>query len=315
MSLNIFKDGQLVKIAGLNYTDVAEEFLSYLTANDDLIFQFSKDNNTGRYGYLDENGDFVPFRSAHTLTYVPTIRDDDIDMGENHEYRYLDTTDVPNLNTDTYTVTTKSASEDMGETNEYRYVDTSGIPNANTQTYTPTTRDTLDMGETNEYRYVNTTSVPNTNSDTYTPTTRAASIDMGATNTYRYVTTTSVPNTNSGTYSITSNGTKDMGETNTYRYASVSVYPTSLTSVASSVSNDHNNWTVSVTNGDYYIFTAENSSSVNSPTITVTGGTKLTQINFSRNSVILVKATSTSLKFTSSYQYGFWMSNVSKLNI
>mgnify|MGYP007101918959 CR=1 FL=1 len=193
MSLNVFKNGQLVKIAGLNYVDPDDEILDYITADDDLVFQFSKDAATGRYGYLDANGDFVPFRSAHTLTYTPTTRASDIDMGETHEYRYVDTESVPNANSGTYTPTTRASNIDMGETNSYRYVTTTSIPNSNSGTYTVTTKSASDdMGETNAYRYVDTSAIPNANSETYTPTTNGAALDMGETNAYRYVDTTTV---------------------------------------------------------------------------------------------------------------------------
>jgi hypothetical protein len=50
----------------------------------------------------------------------------------------------------------------MGIDNLYRYVDTTGVPNANTQTYTPASNNSsLDMGATNNYRYVNTNTVYN----------------------------------------------------------------------------------------------------------------------------------------------------------
>ena len=97
--------------------------------------------------------------------------------------------------TETYAVTSKGSSIDMGEYNNFRYIDASGVPNVNSSTYTPTSRSaSLDMGVDNAYRYVNTNSVPNSNSTTFTPTSNNSAHDMGETNNYRYVNTNTVYN-------------------------------------------------------------------------------------------------------------------------
>ena len=109
--------------------------------------------------------------------------------------------------TETYAVTSKSSSIDMGEYNNFRYINSSGVPNVNSSTYTPTSRSaSLDMGVDNAYRYVNTNSVPNSNSDTYPATSKGASLDMGATNTYRYVNTNGVPVSISNLYTYSAQG-------------------------------------------------------------------------------------------------------------
>lgn len=62
--------------------------------------------------------------------------------------------------TGTFTATTKSSSIDMGATSNYRYVDTTGVPNYNDLTYTaPSVSSQLDMGENNTYRYVDTSAL------------------------------------------------------------------------------------------------------------------------------------------------------------
>lgn len=64
--------------------------------------------------------------------------------------------------TETYAVTSKGSSIDMGEYNNFRYIDASGVPNLNSSTYTPSSNSSAhDMGETNSYRYVNTNIVYN----------------------------------------------------------------------------------------------------------------------------------------------------------
>ena len=170
--------------------------------------------------------------TIHTTTYKPTSRASNVDMGQTHSYRYVNTTEVPNTNAATYDVTSNGI-KDMGATNDKRYVNVS-VPNTNTGTYTFAANDTggiKDMGATNDKRYVVATAVYDKgkadgkadHSTTYTPTSRASNNDMGQTHSYRYVNTNSVPNSNSGTYDITSNGVKDMGATNDKRYANVSV--------------------------------------------------------------------------------------------
>lgn len=56
--------------------------------------------------------------------------------------------------TGTYKPTQRKNNNDMGATNTYRYVDTTAVPNTNSQTYSVTSNGTKDMGETNIYRYV-----------------------------------------------------------------------------------------------------------------------------------------------------------------
>ncbi len=112
-------------------------------------------------GYTKGKEDGV---TIHTATYIATVRNSKIDLGQKHTYRYIDTTGVPNSNDGTYKPTTRSDSIDMGATNTYRYVNTSSVPNTNSGTYTypaNSTGGTIDLGETNTYRYVNATNVYN----------------------------------------------------------------------------------------------------------------------------------------------------------
>ena len=102
--------------------------------------------------------------TVHGQTYIIDSRASNIDLGELHEYRYVDTTGVPNSNDDTYKPTARSTSIDMGATNTYRYVDTSSVPNTNSATYTYPANSTggkVDLGSTNTYRYVNASNVYN----------------------------------------------------------------------------------------------------------------------------------------------------------
>lgn len=168
--------------------------------------------------------------TVHTATYSASSRASNLDMGESHEYRYVDTNSVPNTNASTYSVDSNGI-KDMGDTNSYRYVNVNVPHPTHTTTYKPTSRaSNNDMGATHSYRYVDTTAVPNSNSGTYTGATSNGVKDMGATHSYRYV-NVQVPNSNSGTYgSVTSNGVKDMGATNSYRYVNVNVpHPTHTT--------------------------------------------------------------------------------------
>lgn len=62
----------------------------------------------------------------------------------------------------TYKPTARANNNDMGATGNYRYVDTTAVPNTNSGTYTyaaNSTGGTVDMGATNTYRYVNAANV------------------------------------------------------------------------------------------------------------------------------------------------------------
>lgn len=64
--------------------------------------------------------------------------------------------------TGTYKPTARANNNDMGATGNYRYVDTTAVPNTNSGTYTyaaNSTGGTVDMGPTNTYRYVNAANV------------------------------------------------------------------------------------------------------------------------------------------------------------
>lgn len=64
--------------------------------------------------------------------------------------------------TGTYKPTSRVNNNDMGATSNYRYVDTTAVPNTNSGTYTyaaNSTGGTVDMGATNTYRYVNAANV------------------------------------------------------------------------------------------------------------------------------------------------------------
>lgn len=64
--------------------------------------------------------------------------------------------------TGTYKPTARANNNDMGATGNYRYVDTTSVPNSNSGTYTyaaNSTGGTVDMGATNTYRYVNAANV------------------------------------------------------------------------------------------------------------------------------------------------------------
>lgn len=62
----------------------------------------------------------------------------------------------------TYAANSRGAALDMGATSNYRYVNTNNVPNYNSDTYTFASGDTggtKDLGATNAYRYVNAANV------------------------------------------------------------------------------------------------------------------------------------------------------------
>ena len=120
VNLNHMEDGIFNNATAVN------QLGQNLTAEDDLRFKFSKSGN--KYGYKDANGTFHPFKTAHTGTYTAASRGSALDMGEDHEYRYVNTNNVPNTNSGTYSVAS-NGTHDMGATNTNRYVSVN-VPNS-----------------------------------------------------------------------------------------------------------------------------------------------------------------------------------------
>lgn len=133
--------------------------------NNDVATDFYFDYQNGKYGWNSSPSrgadTFHPFKQPATETKVITEKTT-TDLGEDNNYRYIDTTGVVNTNSGTYTASSRGASLDMGASNSYRYVNTNGVPNSNSGTYTygsGSTGGTVDLGETNGYRYVNASNV------------------------------------------------------------------------------------------------------------------------------------------------------------
>lgn len=103
-----------------------DDINTQLTANDKQ-FVFAYQN--GRYGY-QIGSTFYPFRPPHTLTKRPTTRGT-IDMGADHEYRYVDTSKVPSANSlvGTYSSVSTVNVSSYGATSASQFI---AIPNEET---------------------------------------------------------------------------------------------------------------------------------------------------------------------------------------
>lgn len=133
----------------------------YLKASDGLVFKFTKDAATGKYGYQDKNGNFVPFRTTHTLTKFITAGTSTktTDMGESHEYRYVSVAPTPSQSkTVTGARYAQTVTPDSGKL--LSSVVVNKYPDASGTYGTITSNGTHDMGATNNYRYVGI-NVPN----------------------------------------------------------------------------------------------------------------------------------------------------------
>lgn len=128
----------------------------YLKAADGLVFKFTKDpGGSGKYGYLNSNGEFVPFKTAHTLTRTITAGTSSktTDMGEDHEYRYIKTNPTPSqTKTVTASRSAQTVTPDSGKL--LSSVTVNKYPDADGTYGTITSNGTHDMGATNNYRYV-----------------------------------------------------------------------------------------------------------------------------------------------------------------
>lgn len=70
----------------------------------------------------------ITTETIHTGTFVVVQRSSSIDMGVTHNYRFVDTSDVPNLSQRHYIFSYDDDSYvDLGETNDIRYVDADQI--------------------------------------------------------------------------------------------------------------------------------------------------------------------------------------------
>ena len=100
--------------------------------------------------------------TIHSRIFSANTRSSNIDMGESHDYRYIDTTGVPNINDLSFAPNVRESNIDMGVDNRYRYVNTTGVPNSNSGRYdfpsTYTSGD-VNLGDTNTVKYVNASQV------------------------------------------------------------------------------------------------------------------------------------------------------------
>jgi hypothetical protein len=128
----------------------------YLKAADGLVFKFTKDpSGSGKYGYLNSNGDFVPFKTAHTeiATYTAGTSASTKDMGEDHKYRYVSINPTPSQ---AKSVTASRSDQTVTPDSGYLLssVTVNKYPDASGTFGTITSNGTHDMGATNNYRYV-----------------------------------------------------------------------------------------------------------------------------------------------------------------
>jgi hypothetical protein len=100
--------------------------------NNDVATDFYFDYQNGKYGWNSSPSrgadTFHPFKQAATETKVITGKTT-TDLGEDNNYRYIDTTGVVNTNSGTYTFPSgdTGGTKDLGEANSYRYVNAGNV--------------------------------------------------------------------------------------------------------------------------------------------------------------------------------------------
>lgn len=100
------------------------------TGSTDFYF----DQKDGKYGWNSSKqrgaDTFHPFNTIHTLIKTITSKTT-TDLGEYHEYRTIDTTNVVNTNSGTYTFPANDTggTKDLGATNTYRFVNAGNVYN------------------------------------------------------------------------------------------------------------------------------------------------------------------------------------------
>lgn len=100
--------------------------------NNDVATDFYFDYQNGKYGWNSSPSrgadTFHPFKQAATETKVITGKTT-TDLGEDNNYRYIDTTGVVNTNSGTYTFPSgdTGGTKDLGEENSYRYVNAGNV--------------------------------------------------------------------------------------------------------------------------------------------------------------------------------------------
>jgi hypothetical protein len=94
--------------------------------------EFYFDYQGGKYGWNENSargaGTFHPFKLPVTDTKTITSKTT-TDLGEDHTYRYIDTTGVANTNTETYAFPANDTggTKDLGASNDYRYVNAQNV--------------------------------------------------------------------------------------------------------------------------------------------------------------------------------------------
>lgn len=211
------------------FTEVGQELSdkvpkSQLTANN-TDFRFGYDENTGKYGYIINEGGadtVVPFKTTGTRSGAITSNGTYTASTDISEDGYESV--VVNVPNSVQTKSVTAGTADVTVSPDSGYIGMSSVtvsPTPSQEKSVTSSRSaqtvTPDSGKLLSKVTVNALAP----SGTYTASSRGNSLDMGATSNYRYVNTNGVPNSNTETYTFPANntgGTKDLGATNNYRY-------------------------------------------------------------------------------------------------